>query len=537
MIKKWFILTLLFSCGLFAQSPVTASVDTTRNKIGAQFNLTIKAVADTAAVVVFPKSERFGAMEVIRDYDIDTVKKDRRYELVKKYGLSQYDFGKYTIPGLKVVIGKKEFTTSEIKVEVDSVHVDTLKQKLYDIKEIVAAGDQINIPWWVYILIVLGLALVGFGIFVLVKHKRPLKKVEEVHIPPLEKANELLKKLEGKHLLEKGEIKHYYSELTDIARVYIEEAIHIPAMESTTSELIAALRIAVAKKNMKLTPETVENLEAVLRQADLVKFAKSKPLDFEIAEDRKKIETAIVKIDSAIPQEVEEDNSEIDEKARLEKLRKQKRAKILNAVAFVVAFILAFLVGMIVTKGFDFYRDFIKGEPTKELLEGEWVKSEYGDPSVVVETPAVLKRVSDLKLDDAIFTNEQRFTYGKYTDEFSVILTTSRIADSTKTDKLLDQTVEATASRFEKQFDAKNISIKSDEYDLPAGQKGKKTFGSMKLKNPETGETYFMNYDLLTFTQGTGVVQLLLIYKADDQNAIKIVDRVFESVEIKTGAL
>jgi hypothetical protein len=46
----------------------------------------------------------------------------------------------------------------------------------------------------------------------------------------------------------KGEVKEYYSELTDIARNYIEEAIEIPAMESTTSELIVALRKCVTKR-------------------------------------------------------------------------------------------------------------------------------------------------------------------------------------------------------------------------------------------------------------------------------------------------
>jgi hypothetical protein len=535
MIRKWNIVLLLFSLGIFAQNPITTSIDTTRNKIGAQFNLTIKAIADTAVVVVFPKAETFGQLEVIRDYDIDTVKKNKQYELIKKYGLSQYEFGKYTIPELKVLIGKKEFKSKELKVEVDSVTVDTLKQKLYDIKDIVAGGDRKKIEWWGYVAIAAGLLLLAFVIVALVKRKRPAKKIVEIQIPPLEKANNLLKQLESKHLLERGEIKHYYSELTDIARNYIEEAIHIPAMESTTSELITALRIAASKKNMKLSPEIVENLESVLRHADLVKFAKRKPLDFEIAEDRQKIETAIVKIDSAIPEEIDEDDTfELDEKARIEKLKKQKRKKILNVIAFIVAFVIAFFVGMVVTKGFDFYRDYMKGDPTKDLLDGEWIKSEYGDPSVIVETPQVLTRVTGESLDKAIFTDEQKFTYGKYTDEFSVMLTTSRIADSTKTKKLLDQTVEATASKFEKQFNAKNISLKSDEYDLPAGQKGKKTFGSMKLTNPETKESYFMNYDLLTFTEGTGVVQLLVIYKADDQNAIQIVDKIFESVEIKT---
>jgi hypothetical protein len=49
-------------------------------------------------------------------------------------------------------------------------------------------------------------------------------------------------------IVAKGEVKAYYSELTDIARNYIEEAIEIPAMESTTSELIQGLRTASVKK-------------------------------------------------------------------------------------------------------------------------------------------------------------------------------------------------------------------------------------------------------------------------------------------------
>jgi predicted nucleic acid-binding Zn-ribbon protein len=57
----------------------------------------------------------------------------------------------------------------------------------------------------------------------------------------------LLDTLEKK--LWQKEVKAYYSELTDIARNYIEEAIEIPAMESTTSELIQGLRTASVKKN------------------------------------------------------------------------------------------------------------------------------------------------------------------------------------------------------------------------------------------------------------------------------------------------
>ena len=146
-------------------------------------------------------------------------------------------------------------------------------------------------------------------------------------------------------MVQKGEIKEYYSELTDIARNYIEEAIHIPAMESTTSELIQAIRTASTKKKMTLTPETVENLERVLRQADLVKFAKSKPLDFEITEDRNKIQKVILTLDNAIPTEVpaEEEDQLLNEAQKQKQIKlqllKKRNKRIAIAVGTVVVFI------------------------------------------------------------------------------------------------------------------------------------------------------------------------------------------------------
>src|SRR6478752_1229927 len=121
---KLYIL-LLFSVSVFAQQKqVKTSIDKTKNKIGAQFNLTIKTEVDTSAEVVFPKGNHFGGLEVIRSYVTDTIKKDGRYELIKKYGLTQFDSGKYGIPPLKVLINEKAFLTDPILVEVSKVDVD-----------------------------------------------------------------------------------------------------------------------------------------------------------------------------------------------------------------------------------------------------------------------------------------------------------------------------------------------------------------------------------------------------------------------------
>ncbi len=299
---KKIILYFLFSTTVFAQQKqVRTSIDTIKNKIGAEFKLTLKTDVDTLSKVVFPNLKNFGVLEVISSYPIDTIRKNDRYELIKKYGLTQFDSGKFTIPSVRILINNKAFLSDSLRVEITNVQVDTLKQKMYDIKDIIPAQNSFFGTWWKYLLGLLLIAGIGALIYWFVKRPRKEKSEEETFKTPIEKATSKLNKLEKKELWQRGEIKEYYSELTDIVRNYIEEAIEIPAMESTTSELIEGLKIASLKKKMKLSKETIENLFTVLKQADLVKFAKSKPMDFEITEDRKKIERAIVTLDKSIP--------------------------------------------------------------------------------------------------------------------------------------------------------------------------------------------------------------------------------------------
>ena len=112
-------------------------------------------------------------------------------------GLTQFDSGKYTIPSIKILIDKKPYLTDSIRVEVASVKVDTLQQKMYDIKDITAVDNGIG-DWWKY---VLGLIIIlGIGAFVywFVKKRQQKKIEEEVYKTPIEKATSLLNNLETK---------------------------------------------------------------------------------------------------------------------------------------------------------------------------------------------------------------------------------------------------------------------------------------------------------------------------------------------------
>ena len=143
MKKIAYIVFFLLSTALYAQK-VTTVIDTTRFKIGAEFKLTLKTSVDTSARVVFPNLKNIGALEVIRSYPIDTIRNNDRYELIKKYGLTQFDSGKYTIPRVSILINKK---LSRSGIGFRPIFATYRKHSLTINRKIIGISSSLNRPW------------------------------------------------------------------------------------------------------------------------------------------------------------------------------------------------------------------------------------------------------------------------------------------------------------------------------------------------------------------------------------------------------
>lgn len=531
------VLFLLAAVTVFGQQKqVQASIDSTKIRIGSQFNLTLKTKVDTAASVSFPEGKSFGQLEVLESYPIDTIRDGAMYELVKKYGLTQFDPGKYSIPSLPVIINNKSIKTDSLRIEVNTIKIDTLKQKMYDIKPVLKSRP--DNAFWIWLLVIVAvLGGIGFGVWKYLKNRKPgePKAKKEELISPIEKASRELQNLEKKDLLEKGEVKDYYSQLTDIARTYIEEAIHVPAMESTTSELIEAMRAAVLKKRMNLSQETFEELEKILRTADMVKFAKSRPLDFEITEDRKRIEKTIVVIDRSIPEEKEEDDIHTQLWLEAQAKKKAKRKKNIIILSSIAAVLVVFGISVYVF-GMEYLRDNFIGHPTKELLDTEWVKSEYGEPGVMIETPKVLKRSAIMaeltKKSNPAVKDVAVFAYGSMTDNFYVTVSTTTYKDTVQID--LDATVELALKSLEAQG-ATSILVKNEEFNTDKGITGVRAYGNMSMPDPVTKTPVRVYYEMLLFKQKQGLQQVMIMHKEGDEYAMQILERIKNSVELRVN--
>jgi hypothetical protein len=526
-------IALLFWFFGFSQK-ITTSIDSSQIKIGSQFLLTIKASVNAKDKVVFPEGKFFGALEVLESFPIDTVKNNAQYELIKKYGLTQFDSGRYAIPKLLVNINQKAFRTDSLSILVNNVIVDTTKQQMHDIKNIIATEDEPGSEWWKWLVLLVLIIASGFAsYFIIKKIQKREDSAEEFFASPIEKAIAYLQNLDKKQLLQKGEVKEYYSEMTDIARTYIEESVKVPAMESTSSELVAALKKAISEKKMFINRDELEQFKVVLENADLVKFAKSKPLQFEIEKDKGIIDKFLIIIDKALPRTEAEAEVLFAEEVRKKELKKQKFKRTVIAVGIAASLFVLAVSMFLYTIGFDYLKENYLGYSTAELLEKEWISSEYGEPAIIIETPKVLLRNNDEKIQNNLPENVKsinRFMYGSIVDDFSIVLITTAFKDTTRLD--LEVALENDLKELER-FGAKNIIVKTADFENAKGLSGKKSSGTFTAFNSKTEEEQKMSYEIVVFAQPGGAQEIFLIYKVDDEHAKQVTEKIQNSIELR----
>ena len=516
----------------FSQNPdISASIDSSQIKIGEQVIYNIRVETDSTNLVVFPEGPTFNPMEVVESLKTDTSRIDNKFKLLKRYALTQFDSGSYTIPQQKIIINNTPFLTDSIKVEVATVVVDTTKQKMYSIKPAMEVPSAFEIPNWFWWLLS-GLIIIGLAYYFFRRKKK--KQAAEKLLPPYERALLELQNLDKSQLLENRQTKEYYSKLTEAVRRYLEDEIKLRAMESTTSELITYLEIKMDAGKLKLSRETLDSLKTILQRADLAKFANSRPDIITAKGDRSKIEHVINDTKAAIPEPTEEELLK-DEEYRIAQIKRRKRKRIIIGVAGAIIVIAIGITVLITTRGFDYLKDSLIGNPTKELLQGEWIQSDYGDPAVAIATPRVLKR-GEIDMSNeakAMLVGSETFIDGSLDSPLYVVLSTVKFQKDVKFE--LETAVDGVYANLERKG-AKNIVIKDEEYSTLEKIKGTKVYGTLEIENPVTKRPVNKKYSILNFVENNGFQQITVIYDEEDANADEIASRIINSVEFENPA-
>jgi hypothetical protein len=95
-----------------------------------------------------------------------------------------------------------------------------------------------------------------------VVNTEPLRPADEVAIEKLDMIRE-------KKIWQQGQLKEYYTQLTDVVREYIDRRFEVSSAEQTSDETLRAMRPLLNERK-----DLYEDLRKMLTLADLVKFAK-----------------------------------------------------------------------------------------------------------------------------------------------------------------------------------------------------------------------------------------------------------------------
>jgi hypothetical protein len=288
MIKRFIISSILligFSFAGFSQDiKVSAKIDSSMILIGDYVKMNLIASYKSGMTVVWPelKDELTDHISVINKSRIDTTTNTDSVSLSRDYVLTSYDSGSFYIPSIAFKYKNKgdtafsEAYTDSLLLNVNTMAIDSTKS-IRDIKGPLSAPYDWHelIPYFIGCLILA--ALVWFVLYYLRKRKRGEKLIDfsKPELPAHELALLELEVLRNKKLWQNNKIKEYYTELTEIIRLYIEKRFAVAAMEMTSDE------IATSFKSIDIADGLKSKLRQLFVLADLVKFAKANPLPNE----------------------------------------------------------------------------------------------------------------------------------------------------------------------------------------------------------------------------------------------------------------
>ncbi len=309
---------LVFAANTFSQNVIaTAKLDSNKILIGDQVKLKLQLSYPSKTAISWPdfKDTLNKHIEIVQRSKIDTISNDgKKITLGQTYTITSFDSGGYYVPQISFKYKNSgdtvyfEALTDSLLLNVNSIPVDTTKA-IRDIK------GPLSVPWTFmemlpYIIgVILLAAIIWFIIWYIRKRKKgePLIGFSKPKIPADKEALLALEELRNKKLWQNNKVKEYYTELTEITRIYIEKRYGALAMEMTTDEIMDSL------SSFSIRDVVKKKLRQMLILADFVKFAKAHPLPnehdisletaFEFVNETKIVETPEIKMEKPLTED------------------------------------------------------------------------------------------------------------------------------------------------------------------------------------------------------------------------------------------
>lgn len=276
------LLSALFLC-FFALSSfgqtAGAGTDRKRIRLGEEIKLKLESEIPSGKQLRWPEINDTlgGVFEVLGRKKPDTTQVDSNgtLHIEQQYLITSFDSGSYNLPAFPfefIAGGDTDLILANpIEISVLTVPVDTTKA-IKDIRGIADVPFDIGeyIPWILGGVILL--ALITGLIYWYLRRKKPAQVAEpQKKTIPWKEALLELDRIEKEAVWRAGRVKQYYSAISDTVRKYYEEQLKIPALESTSDEILNMMR------NRGIDSSALDASKRLFQTSDLVKFAKTIP--------------------------------------------------------------------------------------------------------------------------------------------------------------------------------------------------------------------------------------------------------------------
>ena len=258
---------------------VSATLDSTTLFIGDQTDLHLRAIGEVGEQVTMPvlDKELIPGVEIVDRTIVDTISlKDGRMQYDQYLTVTSFEDSLFYIAPLPFVSGDDTVWSDALTLNVvQPFEMDTTDMAITDIKGVYKAP----VWWWgIFRWVLLAVLLAGVGVagYYLITYLQRRKLEEagnEVVTEPLRPAEEVaLEKLDAikeKKIWQQGQVKEYYTQLTDVVREYIARRFEVSSVEQTSDETLRDIRPLLSERK-----DLYDQLRKMLTLADLVKFAK-----------------------------------------------------------------------------------------------------------------------------------------------------------------------------------------------------------------------------------------------------------------------
>ena len=517
--KKTIFLWIISTVFLLGQSAnfdsninISTSIDTTQVKIGQEINFNIDIYSKNKYNIRFDENPNFMPFEVLKSYPSDTIIESSK--ISKKYSLINFEPGEYWIPPQKIYFNQSIKLSDSLRVIINDVEVDTLKQNLFDIKPIIPVKRN-------YQKLIFNL-IIGFLILILIyiifrfrlfnKKNSSKDEMKSLYQIAIDKLGDLDNVAPNSQI----EFKEYYTILIDIFREYLESQVKIPAMESTSRELIIRINMLKDSGNYDFELKQINKLENLFTKSDLIKFAKSLPTKNDINIDISTIKNFIDSTEKIYNEKYNiPDEEEVpgEDKSLLDYLKIFLKYSFLIISTSIILSILIF--------GYYPVRDTILLNPTKKLLSKDWYTSQYGSPPVELNTPNIL-----IRLNDSIENN--KFEMGSFEDSFFLSLGFKDIIQS-ENPANIDNLKNELINQFQN-LGSKNILVKDDQFTLKSGDIGLRFYGSLDIE--KNNDLLRSNFTSVILPYDKKTITLIIVYRDNDRYADEIESKILESFNV-----